>query len=125
MVRRIADEALDAALSYIRTNVTIQHAVSADPVNFAGIAAVSLASVAMADADITIGVGTVSGRKLTVAAKTAITPSANGTATHLVLADATNSILLLQVPIPATALVTSINTDFASWEHEFRDPVSG
>lgn len=111
---------LDAALNQIVNNCERQVAVSADPGNYAGVAAVTLADVAMAPADFTLADGTVSGRKVQIARKS-VTPSADGTATHICLVDDTNTEILLMVPIPATGLLTTVDTDFAPWEHEIRE----
>lgn len=122
---RIADAVLDAQLQHIIDNTDRQVIVSADPVNFAGVAAVTLAATAMIGGDFTLAAGLVSGRRLQIGAKTGITPTANGTGTHIVLVDDTNSRILLQVPIPNTVLSTSVNTDFAPWEHEARGNEAG
>lgn len=122
---RIADSVLDGALNIIKSNTENQVLLSADPVNFAGVAAVTLATVAMASGDFTLSAGTVSGRKVTVAGKTSVTPSANGTATHLALLDNSATEILLMVPIPDTSISTSTDIDFASWVHEMRSNEAG
>lgn len=115
----------DAALQYIIDNCDRQVVVSADPTNYAGVAAVTLAETAMVGGDFAISAGDISGRKLTLSAKTGITPSANGTGTHIVLVDDTNDVILLQVPMPPTVLAISTPVDFASWIHESRDNEAG
>lgn len=67
---------------------------SAQPANFAGIAAVTLASTTLTagvgGGDYTKANGDVSGRKLTVSQQSNISITASGDATHVVLDDATN-----------------------------------
>lgn len=122
---RMGSSVQDAALQYIIDNCDRQVAVSADPVNFAGVAGVTLAAASMVSGDFSISAGDVSGRKLTIGAKTSITPTASGTATHVVLVDDTSSEILLMVPVPNTALSSGVATDFGSWEHETRDNEAG
>jgi hypothetical protein len=100
--------------------------VSADPVNFAGVAAVTLAATGMVVGDFVIEAGTLTdARKVTIGSKTGITPTADGTGTHIALVDDTGTDLLLLVPIPSTAVVTSTNIDFATWEHEMLQNEAG
>lgn len=93
MAKKVEDHFMDAYLNQL-DNCTTLHVTSAEPANHAGIAAVSLASVVMTagagNGDYTIANGDVSGRKLTVLQQTSISITASGTATHVVLTDATN-----------------------------------
>lgn len=122
---RISDAVLDASLQHIIDNTDRQVAVSADPVNFAGVAAVTLMESPMVTGDFSIAAGLISGRRLLIGAKTNITPTAAGTATHIALVDDTNSRINLMVPIGPTPLSTSVNSDFAPWEHETRTNEAG
>jgi len=125
MAYRMGAAVHDAALQYIADNCDRQVIVSADPVDFAGVASVTLASSAMIGGDFTLAAGDISGRKLTIGAKIGITPTTNGTGTHIVLVDDGNSEILLQVEIPNTPLNTAVPVDFASWIHESRDNEAG
>lgn len=93
MAKKVEDYFLDAYLNKLDDCTTL-HVTSAEPANHAGIAAVSLASVAMTagagNGDYTIANGDVSGRKLTVVQQSSISITGSGTATHVVLTDATN-----------------------------------
>jgi hypothetical protein len=94
MAKFIDDSVMDAALADIATS-NVQHVTSAQPANFAGIAAVSLGSVAMSTGlgggDFGAAAnGDVSGRKTAVASQSG-TASASGSATHVCLA--TGSVL--------------------------------
>ena len=117
---RISDAALNAELQYIIDNCDRQVAVSADPVNYAGVAAVTLAATAMIGGDFSIVAGLISGRRLQIGAKTGVTPTANGNGSHILLVDDTNNDILLMVPIPTTPLSTGVSTAFGPWEHEAR-----
>ena len=73
MAKSVNDAVLDAALSYIKTNADRLVFCSAEPANFAGVAAVALADVAVTTSDFTGPAnGDTSGRKLTVAAKAGV-----------------------------------------------------
>lgn len=125
MPYRMGSAVHDAALQYIADNCDRQVVTSDDPVDYAGVASVTLASTAMVGGDFTLAAGDISGRKLTIGAKSNITPTTNGTGNHIVLVDDGNSAILLQVPIPNTPLNTSTPVDFASWIHESRDNEAG
>ena len=82
----------DAVLDLILTGIALSDEMficSAEPANYAGIAAVQLATVALTpgdgNGDFVIANHT-SGRKLTVGAQSAIDIVTSGTATHVVLA---------------------------------------
>lgn len=115
----------DAALQYIADNCDREILCSNDPVNYAGVPAVTLAAANMLPSDFTLEAGDVSGRQVVIGAKTGILPTTNGTATHIVLVDDTNNEILLQVPMPPTALNSAVAVDFASWVHESRDNEAG
>jgi hypothetical protein len=84
---------MDAMLQLIDNADTLT-ICSAQPANVAGIAAVRLAEVALTpgdgNGDFTIANGDTSGRKLTTAQQSAMSITASGDATHVVLDDGTN-----------------------------------
>ena len=88
MAKATPDAVLDVMLTDIALS-SILHVCSGEPANYAGIAAVALADVALTpgdgNGDFVIADHT-SGRKLTVAQQAAIDIDASGTATHIVLA---------------------------------------
>src|SRR5262245_61079154 len=117
------DTVLEAALAKVATanRMTI---TSAQPANFAGIAALLLASAAQ-----TPGVGgvsysayadgDVSGRKITVQAKTGVNVSNGGTASHVNLDDGTR---LLHCTTFTGQSVSAGNTiNVAAYDVEFAD----
>lgn len=119
MAKLVAAAVLDAALDKVATS-TRMVICSTQPTNFAGIAAVNLGQVTMSGADFTKSAGTTSGRKTTVAAKSGISITASGTATHLSLDDGTT---LLYVTTITSQAVTSGNTaSTGAWTVEIADP---
>jgi len=102
----LADAALDAGLNYVRTNATVLHICSAEPANYAGIAAVTLGnktspSIA-APSD-----RTPSGREIVVAAITDGNVTATGTTTYYAIASVNE---LLVTGVITSQAVTSGNT---------------
>jgi len=125
MAKALSDATLDATLGYIASS-NILHICSAQPANYAGIAAVSLADVAVTPGDgagdFTIANGDVSGRKLTVAAQTAVTVDSTGTANHLVLALSSDSTLRAVTTFTGQALTAGNTIDVAAFDIELQDP---
>lgn len=122
MAKFTDDSVLDAALDKVAT-ATRQTVTSAQPANFAGIAAVTLASTTMTagagNGDYTKANGDTSGRKLTVAAQSGVSVSASGDATHVCLDDGTT---LLHVTTCTTQALTSGNTvNVPAYDVEFAD----
>ena len=87
MAKKLSLGFLDAALDAVAA-CNVMHICSAEPADVAGIAAVSLGSVAVDAGDFSKA-GTVANRVLTIAPQT-ISATANGTPTHAVLSDGTD-----------------------------------
>lgn len=122
MAKQAPDPVMDAAFDYIDQS-NIMHVCSAEPANYAGIAAVSLASVAVTpDTDFTKANGDVSGRKVTVAAKSGVSVTASGTATHIVLARSTDSTLRYATTCTSQALTAGNTVNIPAWKVEIADP---
>jgi len=119
MAKQVADAVLDAALTEIATSTRLV-VCSAEPANFAGIAAVTLASVTVSGADFTIANGTTSGRKTTVAEQASVSISASGDATHVALDDGTS--LQYVTTAPSQTLTSGGTVTVAAWEIEIADP---
>jgi hypothetical protein len=119
MGKAVDNTVLDGALNVI-DNATRMVACSAEPANFAGIAAVALADVVMGGGDFTDADGDTSGRKVTVAAKSGVTIDTSGDATHVTLDDGTT---LLYVTTCTSQPLTAGNTvNFPAFDIEFADP---
>lgn len=121
MSKWVNDDVLDAALDEIIDNCNLMVLCSAQPTDRNdAVNVVDLADVAMVAGDFTKANGTVSGRKVTVATKTAVAVDHNGNATHIALVDAAR--LLYVTTCPTKAVVIGDPVDILSWVIEFRDP---
>ncbi len=123
MAKFFDDTVFDGALA-VADNATTLHVTSSQPANHAGIAAVSLASVALTagagNGDYTLAAGDASGRKLTVAAQSGVSVTSSGTATHVCGTDGTT---LLWVTTCTSQALTSGNTvDVPAFDLEITDP---
>jgi hypothetical protein len=98
-------EVMDVALNIIKNNAIRMVFCSAAPANYAGIGAVALMTVTIASGDMTVADDS-SGRKITVAAKTGNTPSANGTIAYVVLTD-NSAIMYAGTTVTSQAVLTS------------------
>lgn len=123
MAKWANDLVMDAALDVIAT-ATRMDVCSAQPANFAGIAAVALADVTLDSGDFSKANGDVSGRKVTVAAQNGILIDASGTATHVALSRVSDSTLLLVTTCTSQALVANgENTvNVPAFDDEIADP---
>ncbi|MBK8184723.1 MAG: hypothetical protein IPK79_13560 [Vampirovibrionales bacterium] len=122
MAKKVEDHFLDAYLNQL-DNCTTLHVTSAEPANHAGIAAVTLANVTLTagagNGDYTIANGDTSGRKLTVAQQASISITGSGTATHVVLTDATN---IWMTTCTSQALTSGGTVTVNAFDVEIADP---
>lgn len=117
------DVTIDPMLTKIAT-ATRMTVLSAEPANFAGIAAVLLADATMTAGDgndYTIADGDTSGRKVTVAAKADQAVDTSGTATHVALDDGVD--LLYVTTCTSQALSDTGTVSIPAWDVEVADPV--
>jgi hypothetical protein len=121
MAKQAPDATIDASLDYIAGS-NVQVACSGEPANYAGLAAVALADVAMAGGDFTKANGDVSGRKVTMAAKNTVSVDSSGTATHIALADTVSSTLRYVTTCTSQALTAGNTVNFPAWKIEIADP---
>jgi hypothetical protein len=115
------DLVMDAALDYI-AGATVMHActtLDATP-TLAEVQAASLADVAMAGGDFTKADGDTNGRKVTVAAKSAVTVDASGTAVNIALVD--GSVVRYYTSCTSQALTAANTVNFPAWDIEIADP---
>jgi hypothetical protein len=121
MAKIVHDDVLDGATSVIKTNANLMIVCSAQPTTRAeAVTTYALADVAMASGDYTQANGDTNGRKVTVAAKTAVTIDTGGTATHVALVDGTR--LLYVTTCTSQALTGGGTVDFPAWDIEIADP---
>lgn len=122
MAKELHNDVLDAALDKVATCTHLTFC-SSQPANYAGIAAVALASATLTagdgNGDYVIADDT-SGRKLTVGAQTGMTPSANGTVTYAVLDDGTT--LLAATTVTSQAVTTSQTWNSPAFKIAIADP---
>lgn len=126
MAKLVHDDVLDGALNVIKNNCTRMVACSTQPTTYAEAnATYALADVTMAAGDFVIADGDVSGRKLTVAAKSGVTVDATGLFGHVALLDVANSKLLfvtVEGNNPDQTLTAGNTCNFPAWKIEFADP---
>lgn len=127
MGKSIADAVLDAALAYVADNGNKLYLCSAEPTTFTE----ASATYALADATLATGIGggvytkangDTSGRKLTVAAQSAVPVDASGTATHLAICKSGTSALLFVTTCTSQAVTSGNTVDIAAFDLELRDP---
>jgi hypothetical protein len=120
---KVADHnSMDAALNDVKSNGNILHICSAQPANYAGIAAVTLGNVALASGDYTLQDGAVSGRRVTVAQKT-VTGTGGGTAGFIVIADTANTRIKTVTTCPSYTMANGVPVVVASFDAwEIEDP---
>lgn len=118
MGKALSDAILDAQLS--AADGTSIHVCSAEPANYAGIAAVMLAEQAISGSH-TKANGDVSGRKNTTPAQTGVSISNNGTANHVVESNGTDTIKRVTT-CDAQALTAGGTVDVPAYDHEVGDP---
>ena len=124
MAKYANDIVMDAALDVIAT-ATRMDVCSAQPANFAGIAAVALADVTLDSSDFSKANGDTSGRKVTVGAQNGVLIDASGTATHVALSRVSDSTLLLVTTCTSQALTAngSNTVNVPAFDDEIADPV--
>lgn len=123
MAKFASNEFLDAGANVLIAQGERLVLCSAEPANFAGVAAVTLADVALVAGDYTKADGDVSGRKVTVAAQAAVPVTASGNGNHVAIVDDTNSLLLYVTTAPAQAVVSGGTVDIGAFDIEIADPV--
>lgn len=122
MAKSVHDDVLDGALNIIKNNCTRMVLCNAEPTTYTeGNATFALADVTMASGDFTAA-NDVSGRKLTVAAKSAVPVDASGTSTHVCLLDVSNTKLLYVTTHTSQALTSGNTANIATWKINLQDP---
>lgn len=124
MAKFVPDAILDEQAAIYAT-ATILHVCSTQPANYAGIAALSLASVVLTpgigNGDFTASNGDTSGRKVTVAAQNAVDVTASGTAGHIVLAISGSSKLLHITTCTGQSLTSGNTVNVPAYDIEMAD----
>jgi hypothetical protein len=122
MPKFASNDVLDGSL-VVASAATRMVAVNGQPASFAAAVAGSLTEATLTSGDFAIGPGDISGRKVTVAAKSGLAVTAAGTADHIALLDVAGSRLLYVTTCPAQALVPGGTVNIASWSIEIGAPI--
>lgn len=121
MGKWVSDQVLDGALALIASaDRTV--ALESQPANFTAAWSARLAENSLSQADFAIGPGDVSGRKITIAAKTGAAVLMPGSATHVALLDTVGSRLLYVTTCPSQVLAMGGTVNFDSWTVEIGAP---
>jgi non-ribosomal peptide synthetase component F len=122
MAKKFDDTVLDAALNVIKNGATNAVFCSAEPANYAGIAAVTLITkTGLTSANFTGPADHTSGRKLTAGAITGMTPSANGTVAYVVLTNGSNTVYA-GTTVTSQAVTTAQTWDSPAFILSIADP---
>lgn len=121
MAKAAPNNTIDAELDYIALSDTL-YVCSGEPANYAGIAAVTLASVAIDGADFTKADAAGGGRQVTVGAQTGVSVSTSGTATHIVLGRVADTTYRYATTCTSQALVSGNTVNVPAWVITVGDP---
>jgi hypothetical protein len=123
MAKTVSDTILDGAFDVL-DQADLMTACSAQPTTFAeATSTYKLADVAMTpNTDFTKADGDTNGRKVTVAAKSAVAIDSSGTATYIALTKSSGSVLLYVTTCTSQALTAGGTVDFPAWDIEIADP---
>ncbi len=119
MAKYVNPAVLDGALNIVAT-ATRMVALSGQPANYAAADTGRLAEASLAGGDFALAVGDVSGRKVSIAAKSGLSVIAAGTADHVALLDGTR--LLYVTTCPTQALPSGGTVSIGTWSVEIGDP---
>ncbi len=122
MAKFASNDVLDGSLNLVRAATRLV-AVNGQPASYAAADSGRLAEAALAGADFGLAAGDISGRKVSVAAKSGLSVIAAGTADHIALHDAATSRLLYVTTCPPQALVSGGTVSIAGWSIEIGAPV--
>lgn len=122
MPKFASNDVLDGSLA-VASTATRMVAINGQPPSFAAAVSGTLAQTSLTGADFSLAAGDISGRKVSVAAKSGLAVAAVGTADHIALLDVAGSRLLYVTTCPAQALVTGGTVNIAGWSIEIGAPV--
>jgi hypothetical protein len=121
MGKWVADQVLDAALAIVAA-ADRAVALETQPAGYAAAWGGRLAEASLSAADFAVAPGDVSGRKITVAARSGAAVLTPGVATHVALLDTVGSRLLYVTTCPTQALAMGGTVNFESWSVEIGAP---
>jgi hypothetical protein len=121
MAKFASNDVLDGSL-IVAASATRLVAINGQPASFAAASSGKLAEATLTGADFSLAAGDISGRKVTVAAKSGLAVLAAGTADHVALLDIAGARLLYVTTCPAQALASGGTVSIASWAIEIGAP---
>lgn len=122
MAKSASDPVLDNGIQYIKDNAILMTVCTSEPTTYAeATATYKLADVVVSSGDFTISNGDTNGRKVRVAAKSAVPIDTNGTALHVALCS--GAALLIVTTCTSQALTAGGTVDIPVWDDEIADPV--
>jgi len=114
---------LDAALNYIKNNVTRLEVCKDQPATVAqATGTLHVASTTISSEDFTLANGDTSGRKVTVAAKNGLNIDVVASGTHIALLDVSSNTLYYVTTVSPLWLITGGTVNVGSWKIEIADP---
>lgn len=117
MAKTVDQNVQDAALNDIKNNANKMVVLSAQATTYTEAnATFMLANVVVASGDFTLAAGDVSGRKVTIGAKSGIAVSNSGTATHIGQIDTANTRVKAQTTCTSQAINTGGTVDVPSYK---------
>lgn len=119
MAKFAPDAVLDTLLDKVATATSLIVTTS-QPTDRATAVAAALATASTTGGDFTKADGTTNGRKLTIAAKSNVSVTATGSATHVALVDGTN--LLYVTTVTAQTLTSGNTVTVPTWTITIADP---
>lgn len=122
MPKFASNDVLDGSLN-VAAGATRLVAINGQPASFAAANSGKLAEATLTGADFSLAAGDISGRKVTVAAKSGLAVLAAGTADHVALLDVAGSRLLYVTTCPSQALAAGGTVSIASWAIEIGAPI--
>ena len=125
MAKATPDAVLDVMLDAIADACDLLHVCTTDPANYAGIAALELATAILTvgdgNGDYVVGDGDASGRKLAVAQQADIDIDTSGDAQHIVLSNGSDTMYYVTT-CTLQALVDTGTVTVPTWDIEIADP---
>lgn len=116
------DDMLDAALNYLRLNVTRVCVCSAQPTTYTeAITTYELADVTVDSADFTLANGDTSGRKVTIGEQTGVSVDNNGDPSHIALVSVADTTLRYVTTCAGDTLTAGGTVDLPAWDVEIAD----
>jgi hypothetical protein len=122
MPKFASNDVLDGSLNIVRA-ATLMVALNGAPASYTAAFSGRLAEAALTTADFTLAAGDISGRKVTMGARSGLPVLAAATADHVALLDVSGSRLLYVTTCPAQALVSGGLVSIAAWSVEIAAPV--